>query len=178
MGSQLSTAMGSTTVVFAALVLALLFLDVQGHHVKCSDRLLPYCVCPDGSERFNLETVFNACGRRIKPESCTCNDGAVINPNCVPSTYYCKDGTTCQRNLCCDNSHLNVDYIECPDGSTFPPVEVSAGNQRKTIEEKTTKGKTSKRRKSKRKKIKRKRNKRRTKKRKANLRWGVRHRAG
>merc|ERR1712243_342921 len=116
--------MGLINVVFAAL---LVLTEVHGHHVKCSDRQLPYCVCPDGTELRDIATVVNACGRGVKPNSCTCNDGAVINPNCVPSIYHCTDNTTCQRNLCCNNSHLNVVYIECPDGSTFPPVEVSAG---------------------------------------------------
>merc|ERR1712183_208087 len=128
MGSHFQAVRSMRTITCLALLVVVVGC-VQGHHVKCSDRLLPYCVCPDGTIRRDLDTVFNACGRGIKPDSCTCNDGAVINPNCVDGTYYCVDGSTCKKNLCCDNSHHNVLYIECPDGSTFPPVEVAAGGK-------------------------------------------------
>merc|ERR1712128_323945 len=108
-------------------IIGSIFIDVQGHHIKCSDDLLPYCECPDGSILTDIDTTINACGRGVKPDSCTCNDGVVINPNCTPSTYHCVDGTTCLRNLCCDGLHRNVVYIECPDGSTFPPVGADRG---------------------------------------------------
>merc|ERR1719402_1027201 len=99
--------MSIKAVVFVA-ILGFINVDVEGHHVKCSDNLLPYCTCPDGTVLTDISTV--------------------INPNCVPSTYTCVDGSTCQRNLCC-GSHAETVIITCPDGSTFPPVQVGRGKK-------------------------------------------------